>query len=275
MPIVREMYNNIVEGLQQVGNNCRDIEELSLNAQCMQRASKNLPSFPYLRRLTFRNILLLPPINMMDWTNLTYVEGAIWKYPLARAISALPNLKEIICESSLVFHQDVIDICNLCREKCVCSTLKVLDFSTGPNPNNKWYGGRINDDSLYLLLDTFPNLTAISIDQGDLTLATADIAQKVSRLSQLRILRFKDTRIFSSLANSVSYDSINGWLVCFPKSLEIVSYLNCRISGTDNLDKLSSSIVSRFNDILPNLGEIEITFKYGHSNPFHYLTNVA
>jgi hypothetical protein len=273
MIIQREICNNVVKGLHQIGNNCRNIEELTLKAEYIQHTS-----FPNLRRLTVRNIILLPPINMMDWTKLTCVEGGIWKDPFAHYISALPNLKEIKCES-LAFHWQIIDFCNLCKEKSICNTLEVLDFST--DSKNNWPGnlyGRMNDDSLYLLLDTFPNLTAISIDHGDITLATANIAQKLSSLSQLRILRFKDTRILSNLTNGTNYDSINEWLLCFPKSLEIVSFLNCRILDTDDLhnhdlhltlNSLKSSLVSRFYDILPNLSEIEITFK--DDDPYHFL----
>lgn len=58
---------------------------------------------------------LLPPINMMDWTNLTDIEGGISKYPLARAIPAVTNLEEVKYESSLIFHRNVIDFCNLCK----------------------------------------------------------------------------------------------------------------------------------------------------------------
>jgi hypothetical protein len=47
-----EMHNKIIDGLHQIGSNCRDIEELSLKADYMQHTSKNLPSFPNLRRLT-------------------------------------------------------------------------------------------------------------------------------------------------------------------------------------------------------------------------------
>lgn len=120
------------------------------------------------------------------------------------------------------------------------------------------------------MLDTFPNLTVISIDHGDISLATADVAQKLCTLPQLRILRFNSTRIFSNTSNSANYDFINEWLLCFPKSLEIMSFLNTKILMGDNpqnrdlavtLDGMRNRTVSRFYDFLPNLKEIEIIFQ--------------
>jgi hypothetical protein len=177
----------------------------------------------------------------------------------------LLNLKEIKCESSMVSHQNIVDFCNLCKQKSICDTLEVRDFSTDPDSN--YYHGDLDDDSLYVVLDTFPNLTAISIDHGDITLATAGITQKLCTLPQLRKLRFDYTKIFSyAFIMNADYDLINEWLLCFPKSLEIMSVLNTVIFMVDSpenaliLNSIRSRIVSRSYGILPNLKEIDITW---------------
>jgi hypothetical protein len=248
--------------LQGIGNNCRNIEELCLKASHRQNTPIDLSSFPNLRKLTLQRFEFTPPNDMQDWTNLTHVEGIVLGPLQARAVSTLPNLKEIRCEPYLTSNQDIMEFCCLCKERSVSSTLKVFEISDYDDVPLV-YTSRISDDGLCLVLDTFLNLTTIIINHSDITLATVNIAQKLGNLSQLKILKFKDTKIFFSATNS---DLICEWLEIslpyFPKSLEIVQLLNYEIQffirGAD--DFVESRIMTKFYNILPKLREMNVTF---------------
>jgi hypothetical protein len=243
--------------LQGIGNNCRNIEELCLKASHREDTPIDLSSFPNLRKLSLQRFRFISPSDMQDWTNLTHVEGIVLGPLQARAISTLPNLKEIRCEPYLTCNQDIMDFCYQCKERSVSSTLEVFEVSdiSGRNGYNDI---PITDESFCLLLDTFSNLTTIIIDNSDITLATVDIAQNLGSLNQLKILKFNDSKIFSSITNSdLIYEWLEILLPYFPKSLEIVQLLNCDFSFVVpvDIDVVKSRIVSSFYNFLPNLRE--------------------
>lgn len=123
------MVSNKLVGLEQVGNNCTNIEELFLRSRIKRHPSEDLSSFCNLRKLTLKNFGILPPSNIQDWTNLRYIEGNLLSNSLwASAISGLLNLIEIKCEPDSILddgHQNVIEFCSLCKDKPICNTLEV------------------------------------------------------------------------------------------------------------------------------------------------------
>jgi hypothetical protein len=106
----------------------------------------------------------------------------------------------------------------------------------------------------------------------DITLATPDIAQKLESLSNLKTLILNDAKTFSSANIDLIYEWLESSLPYFPKSLEIIQILDCKVSieyhplNNDmnllDFSNLKSRIVSRFYDFLPNLREINVTFKF-------------
>jgi hypothetical protein len=65
-------YNELLEGLQQIGNDCEHIEELCIKSNVMENENitKKLPSFPNLRKLSLRNFRILPSHNTQKLMNL-------------------------------------------------------------------------------------------------------------------------------------------------------------------------------------------------------------
>jgi hypothetical protein len=265
-------HNRIIEGLQQIGNDCDNIEELYLKAEFRRVTSKSLPIFPNLRKLTLENFTILPPSNMQDLTNLQVFEGdlseSLWFY----AISTLHNLKELKWSSNTISNQDVQDFCNQSKENFTCESLEILSLSSGCGIFSNYLNyGELTDDGLYLVLDTFPNLRAIEIQGSDISLAAANIPQKLGTLNQLIVLKLNHTNVFAA-ENSTNIDSIYEYLEILlqylPKSLEVIEILNCKVSRdyntNDSLNSIESKIESRFHDILPNLREMSVTFDIGH-----------
>jgi hypothetical protein len=256
-------YDKVIERLQQVGDNCKSIEELVLEAEFIFHTSENLPTFPTLRKLFLKDFFILPPSHMQNLMNLEAFEGPI-SHLWAHAISIVPNLKELKWGSATVYNQDMIYFCNRSKENSICNTLEVFSIS-------RCDGLKVNeltDDGLYLVLDTFPNLRAIEIQGLNLSLRAASIPQKLGTLTQLKILKLNDTSVVSGAAYVVNFDSIYEWLELslpyLPKSLEVIGILDCREYDTNNsINGVKSRIESKFYDTLPILREMKVTFDIG------------
>jgi hypothetical protein len=83
-------HNKLFEGLQQIGNDCKHIEELCFTAKSREITTKKLPLFPKLRKLYFGpNFHVLPPDNMQNVINLRVIEGNLLVHPWTHAISKL------------------------------------------------------------------------------------------------------------------------------------------------------------------------------------------
>jgi hypothetical protein len=189
------------------------------------------------------------------------------------AISALPNLIEMMWESYVIKEENVLNFCNQCKEKSICITLEGLGLSSISTLYHQH--NTLTDDSFCLVLDTFPNLKAIEICGSNISLATADIPQKLGTLTQLKQLKLNHTNVFSAV-NSASIDSVYEWLEIslqyLPKSLEVIEFLNCKGSSEHHmnnsliLDSVRSRIKSKFRNILPHLKEISVTFDISFYN---------
>jgi hypothetical protein len=270
-------HNKFFERLQQIGNDCKHIEDLCIITDSGVTAVK-LPLFPNLRKLSFKNshrncfsgikLWSLPPDNMQDLMNLRVIEGDLLEHQWAHAISKLPNLIEIIWTSSMIKDEDIIDFCNRCKEKLISTTLEVLNLSVNgfSHQNHRPF----TDKCLCIVLDTFPNLRAIEIHRSSITL-TGDILQKIGNLTQLKVLRLKYSHLFSSARNYTNtadhFPTIYQWLEnslpYFPKSLEIIEFSNCGNlveHRSVTFENLKIRIEASFHDILPNLREINVSF---------------
>jgi hypothetical protein len=267
-------HDGIIEGLQQIGNNCENIEELFLQAEFRQQVSNSLPIFPNLRKLVLENFNILPPSNMQDLTNFQVFEGDLSEHLWVHAISTLPNLKELNWSSDSISNQDVKDFCNQSKENSIRETLQILGLSSSDFQNDE-----LADEGLCLLLDTFPNMRAIKIHGSDISLAAANIPQKLGNLTLLKMLKFNYTHVFSagyieSMNIDSKYELLENLLQYLPKSLEVVEILNCKASSEYNannvLDSLKSKIESRFYDVLPNLREMSVTFDIDYDDDYDY-----
>jgi hypothetical protein len=117
-----------------------------------------------------------------DWISLRRVEGDILRDSLwAEAISTLPNLKEIRLESDEIRNSNIINFCNLCKDKPICETLKVWYFSADDlgmcTDGYEHHRKKITDGGLYALLDTFLNMSAITFHNTKITLTKTNIVQ--------------------------------------------------------------------------------------------------
>jgi hypothetical protein len=168
MSFYNEKFDKIFGVLQRIGKNCEKIEKFYLVKLIRQVDSiELLSSFPNLRKLSLKNFNVLPPSN---WTNLTHIEGDILGKLWAYALSILPNLKGIKCESSLISHKSITDFCNLCKGKLVSDTLEELPISATYTDSSS-----LSDDGFKLVLDTFPNLTAIVIRNANIKIENIKI----------------------------------------------------------------------------------------------------
>jgi hypothetical protein len=266
--------NEIIEELRYIESNCKNIEELSLKAEISRYTSKRLPKFPNLRKLTLKKISILPPSNMRDMKNLQIVEGDLLESLWFR-ISTLPNLKEFKWSSDMISNQNITHFCNQSKGNSICETLEVLGLSSDIF-SDYHDDGELTDDGLYLVLDTFPNLRSLEIQGSDISLAGANIPQKLGTLTQLKELKLTHTSVFT-IENSTNIDSIYELLEILlkylPKSLEVIEILNCRASSeystNDILDSVKSKIRSRFY-ILPNLREMSVTFDIDYYSDDEY-----
>jgi hypothetical protein len=271
------------EGLHQIGNNCTKLEELNLKATVsyseihldpIPRAmsieankmniSSFLSSFFNLQRLSMNKCITVPPRNMQDWTNLRQVEGDFLRNPLwAEAISMLPNLKEILLKSNVISNENIIDFCNLCKDKPMCETLEVFDTSATDYSITQ-RDKRMSDDGLYSVLNTFLNLTTIKFQNSNITLTRTDIMQKLGSMNKLNILIFDRSQLLFDADSTLINEWLQTALPNFPKSLEIIQFLNCEIyenifvvieyvCNPELFDPITDNIVSEFHNILPNL----------------------
>jgi hypothetical protein len=261
----------IFETLQQIGNNCTNVEELYLEALDRRQFPKKLFASPNLCRLSLKNFDILPPSNMQNWINLRVIEGnSLICTSWAHAISTLTNLKEIKC---VISNQNIIDFCNLCKEKSICNLdlSEVLDLSD--DLERGYFQKKISDDGLYSVLDTFLNLTALKFQNTNITLSTPGIAEKLGTLSQLKILVFLETKLFFDGNFTLIDEWLQNSLPYFPKNLEIIECMGCKVSfaayeynHNNNLenrklyDSVPSMIMSGFHHYLPNLTGTNITF---------------
>jgi hypothetical protein len=202
--------NEIIEGLQHIVINCANIGELSLEAAIRQRASKSLPIFRNLRKLTLVSFSILPPISMQDLTNLQVFEGDLKELSWVHAISTLPNLKDLKWSSDTISNQNVKDFCNQSKKNPIRETLEILSLSRSEIFENY----KLADDEIYLVLDTFPNLRAIEIQGSAISLTAANIPQKLGTLTQLKMLKVNHTNVFSA-ESSTNIDSIYELLEIF------------------------------------------------------------
>jgi hypothetical protein len=267
--LLYRMSSEIIKGLKQIGNDCTNIEELRFGAEDRRLSPDKLPSFLKLRILSIRNIRIFPPDDMEEWMNLRRIEGNFlndlcW----ASAISHLPNLVEIKCGCDVVSNQNIIDFCNICKDKPICNTLEVLDFSSDYDCdlNKEDFQGRINDDGLNSVLKTFLNLTAIELCNTDIALATTSIAQQIGQLRYLKKLNFNHSNLFFN----ADLISVSNWLHTslpyFPISLEIFECFGCNLffyghNDDDENRSVADMIMSFFYRGLPNLREINVTFE--------------
>jgi len=266
-------HNKFFERLQQIGNDCKHIEDLCIITDSGKIAMKKLPLFPNLRKLSLKQFHVLPPDNIQDLMNLRVIEGDLLEHQWAHAISELPNLIEIIWHANVIMDEEIIDFCNRCKEKSICTTLEVLNLTpNGLFHQNVGYPYPLSTDkSLCVVLDTFPNLRAIKIHGSGITL-TGDILQKIGNLTQLKVLRLNHSHMFSSAENYFNtadhFPRIYRWLEnslpYFPKSLEIIEFSNCgdlhECHRSVTLNNLRIRIEASFHDILPNLREIDVSF---------------
>jgi hypothetical protein len=267
-------HNKFFERLQQIGNDCKHIEDLCIITDSRKIAIKKLPLFPNLRKLSLKNSHVLPPDNMQDLMNLRVIEGDLLEHQWAHAISKLPNLIEIIWHADVIVEdEDILDFCNRCKENSICTTLEVFSSNGLPHQNVDYPYPLFTDKSLCVVLDTFPNLRVIKIHGSSITL-TGDILQKIGNLTQLKVLRLNHSHMFSSAgifrntATNNHFQTIYRWLEnslsYFPKSLEIVEFSNCgdlhECHRSVTLNNLKIRIEANFHDVLPNLREINVSF---------------
>jgi hypothetical protein len=137
---------------------------------------------------------------MQDWINLRSIQGDLMNGLLwAKAISLLPNLKEIKWDSTEIYEDNIVTFCNICQGKVLCETLEELSTSADQHHRNEQHDGhndRITDDSLFSILDTFTNLTAIKFHLTNVTLTRVDLKPKLKNVNKLKTLCFGRSHLF-------------------------------------------------------------------------------
>jgi hypothetical protein len=121
------------EELQQFGNSCTQIEVLNLKGRYLYSAlnlPSFLPSFLGVRIFTIsQSCNTVPPANRQDWVRLRGIRGDYLLNDLSwtKKVSMLPNLEEVKIRSDMICDENIINFCNLSKDKPICKTLEVFD----------------------------------------------------------------------------------------------------------------------------------------------------